>query len=702
MKISIASTLRNYNKKNIVNDIISGLIIAAISIPISMGYAQISGLPAVYGLYGSVFPILFFAFFSTSYQFVFGVDAAPAALVGSSLLTMGVATGSEEAMRIVPEITFFVALWLFVFFLLKTGKLVNYISTPVMGGFISGICTTVILMQVPKLLGGPCGTGELFELLRHIYIGFVNINVPSLVLGISTLIILLLFKKFIPKLPVAIFAMVIGAILTAVFHIDKYGIVLLAEVKPGLPKFIFPDFTSIHITEALGVSLPIAIVIMAQTLLAENNFATKNGYKLNDNQEILAFSMGNFASAFIGGCPINGSVSRTVIGEQYGGKTQVMGITAGLSMVLLLLFGTDFISYLPVPVLTAIVIFALMGACEFKLAKKLIKVSREEFYIFVGAFLGVLILGTIYGVVVGILLSFVSVIRKAADPPRCFLGVLPGHDELFNMSKYKHIYPIQNVVIYRFSGNLFFANVSIFQKDIEDNIKSDTKAVIVDAGGIVSIDVTAVERIEVIYNMLKKKGIRFYITEHIAALNDQMRALGIGWMIEEGAVRRTITTALEDIGIAKPYPLYGAHNKNHSLRRKKAESSAQEFVWAFGDEAEEKIEKHIHRQIEALKKNHNLETITHGLWTQMESFDEDEWLQHLEAHLSEIVKISDEDEVTIAGKIEHRRKDLLDRIEKEHPDLAKRFIERRHVLDEHLKEHYPEIYEKIIQLRNEI
>ena len=152
-------TLRNYKKENLGKDILAGLIIMAVSIPISMGYAQIAGLPAVYGLYGSVLPILFFAVFSTSPQFIFGVDAAPAALVGSALLSMGIESGSEEAMRAVPVLTLFVALWLFAFSYMKAGKLVNYISAPVMGGFITGICTTIILMQIPKLFGGSAGVG---------------------------------------------------------------------------------------------------------------------------------------------------------------------------------------------------------------------------------------------------------------------------------------------------------------------------------------------------------------------------------------------------------------------------------------------------------------------------------------------------------------------------------------------------------------
>lgn len=195
MKLSLAHTLRHYDKKNIGKDILAGLIIMAVSIPISMGYALIAGLPAVYGLYGSVFPILVFALLSTSPQFIFGVDAAPAALIGSALLTLHVEAGSEEAMAVVPVLTFFVAMWLLAFSFMKAGKLVNYISAPVMGGFITGICSTIILMQVPKILGGTAGTGEFFELAKHIGQTAKHVNMPSILLGVASLVILLVAKK---------------------------------------------------------------------------------------------------------------------------------------------------------------------------------------------------------------------------------------------------------------------------------------------------------------------------------------------------------------------------------------------------------------------------------------------------------------------------------------------------------------------------
>lgn len=693
-------TLRNYKKENLGKDILAGLIIMAVSIPISMGYAQIAGLPAVYGLYGSVLPILFFAVFSTSPQFIFGVDAAPAALVGSALLSMGIESGSEEAMRAVPVLTLFVALWLFAFSYMKAGKLVNYISAPVMGGFITGICTSIILMQIPKLFGGSAGVGEFFELAVHIGESLEKLNLPSLLLGLFALFILLLSKKLIPKFPMAVLLMAAGACMTKFLSLKKWGVVTLSAVDPGLMPFALPDLSVIPVREAVTISLSVAIVIMAETLLAENSFAQKNGYRINDNQEIFAFAMGNLIAALTGCCPINGSVSRTAMGEQYQARTQLTGIVAGISMLVLLLGGTGFIGYLPVPILTAIVISALLGATEFDLAIRLWKISRTECMIFVGAFIGVLFLGTINGVLIGILLSFAEVIIRTAKPARCFLGIQPGHRHFRDLKESSQIHAVSGVLIYRFSSNLFFANIQVLRQDIEDHVTQETKAVILDASGIGSIDITAADGLDILCKSLQKQNIRFYITEHIAGLNEQLRKLGLGYLIEEGHVRRTIHIALKDMGIGRPYPLEGGvDNTERSASRKRADNRVQEFVWAFGQDAESVIEKQIEKQIEQLKETGDVEALLHGRWAHMEELDEDEWLEHLEEHLKEIVNISGKDEQTLAEKIEAHRKEVHDRIAQEHPELAQKFRERRHILDAHLKERRPEVYELITTLR---
>lgn len=698
MKIHILSTLRNYDKNYLKQDIFSGIIIAAVSIPISMGYAQISGLPAVYGLYGSVLPILLFAIFSTSRQFIFGVDAAPAALAGSALLTLGITPGSREALNYISALALFTGLWLLFFYFIRADRMVGFISTPVMGGFISGIALTIILMQIPKLMGSSAGSGEIIELAEYIYSAARNIHWLSLLLGIITLLVIRLCKKFIPKFPIAILIMFLAVLSTIFLHIDTYGVQLLASVNRGLPALTFPDFSQIDFTQAAGRGLMISLVVMAETLLAENNFAFRNGYPLEDRQEILACAAGNIASAIVGSCPVNGSISRTSMNEQYSGHSQVVSITAGITMTFLLLFFTGFIGFLPVPILTAIVISALMDVVEIHLCIRLFHQSQQEFHIFMAACISVLCLGTIYGVLIGVLLSFFAVITKAANPNRFFLGIIPGKEGYHDLSRNIHAYPIKGVLLYRFNENLFFANINVLQSDLKNAIKEDTKVIIIDARAVNSMDITAADHLEELAASFSKKNIKFYITEHTEQLNLQMRQLGIEHLIREGHVRRTILAALHDAEILPPYTLDVPEEEREFVTRRlsflpaEEENTLEEFAWAYGDQVVEEIEHEVHHILNHIHGLKDIEEIIeNGLedhlesWHSLGAFDEDEILRRIELHVDEMPKSLTDNKHLIYQLIEKRRRILKDKILREHPEIFEKLEKHRKKLEERLE-----------------
>lgn len=699
--------MKKIKKESLKKDILSGIVVALISIPISMGYAQVAGLPAVYGLYGSVFPVLVYALITSSPQFVFGVDATPAALVGGTLAGLGIAGSSPEAAALVPVITLAVGCWLLLFFAIRAGKLVNYISGPVMGGFISGIGCTIILMQVPKLFGGNAGTGELFVLLRHIWQELPSFHPLSAALGIGCVLILQIAKKKLPRVPMSVILMAAGAGLTALCSLEQYGVKLLPEVASGLPRLVFPDVSLLwqYGKELLVLSFTIALVIMAQTLLAANNYALKYNYKLDNNREVLAYAAGNLMSALVGCCPVNGSVSRSGIADQYGCKSQVMSITAGLTMILVLLFGTRLLKYLPVPVLTGIVISALLGILEFGIARKAWKADKQEFAIFLAAFLGVLLFGTIAGVLIGVLLSFLAVIIRAVVPPKAFLGVIPGHEGFHNLSRNKDAHPVEHTVIYRFSGNLFFANIGAFQEDLEKALREDTRQIIIDARGIGRIDITAAERLVILKRNLKEKGIGFYFTEHGEAVNDQLRAFGAGSLIEEGSVRRTITLALRAAGVEKPYPLEGVSGaEDHPYVE--ANERLAEFEWAFGEGAGGKMEALVSEIAEKLLHSGNysmenlIDTEKNLSWGRVGLFDEDELLNRLEVYLSKLGEQgASEDIEEIEERLEQRRREVEQKVKELSPEALELLERRRRKIEERLKEKNPESYAYYLKLK---
>ena len=589
---------KTFSVSYIGRDLLIGVLIAAISIPISMGYAMVAGLPAVYGLYGSFLPILIYGLLTSSPRFVFGVDAAPAALMGALLASLGIEAGSENAVRIAPMITILVAIWLLLLFLLSANRLLRFISQPVMGGFITGIGITIILMQIPKLFGGTAGSGEAPELIRHIITAAgEDFHVLSFLLGLGTVLLILLCRHFLPKLPMTAIVMVAGAVLSAILPLKENGVAMLPSVSSGLPSITIPDFHMLELEPRtiLLSTFTIAVVILSETLLATSNYALKYNDKLHLRREVLAYSLGNAAAAFSGCCPVNGSISRSGIADQFGVKSQWMSMAAGISMMLILLFGTPLFSYLPVPILTGIVISALIGTFEFGLAGKLRKVDRSEFLIFWAALIAVLLMGTIYGVIVGVLLSSITFIVRQSRPKIEILGVDPEEEGYHSLKRKGNYAPIHGVLLYRFSGALFFANITDFEEGLAAAVTPETKVIVIDAAGIGSVDVTASERLLRLYHVYKEQDIRFYLAGHVSAVNAELRAFGAQELIDAGAVRSRISLALRDAGYEKPYLLDPPPE-----RKEKHAPHLSEQSWANGEDAEDHHINYLKKQSKTL------------------------------------------------------------------------------------------------------
>ncbi len=696
---------KEYKLEYLKKDIPAGIIVALVSIPISMGYAQVSGLPVVYGLYGSLLPILIFGFITSSPQFVFGIDAAPSALVGGLIATIGVAAGSGEAVRIVPVITMVTAVWLLLFYFLKAGRFTNLISTPVMGGFISGIGFTIITMQVPKLFGGDVTEGEFIPLLINIFYQIFkgNFGFVSLLLGLTTIVIIRFMAKRYPRIPMSVVMMFAGALLSAMVPLADYGVALLPSVAAGLPRLALPDFTAAYgnMRHIILSSFTIAVVIVAETLLATSNYAMKNNYKIKPGRELLAYTLGNVASALTGCGPVSGSVSRTSIAAQFGSRSQVMSIFACGSMALMLLFGTDFIAYLPVPVLTGIVISALMSILEFDLAKQLKMADRSEWMIFYAAFFGVLLCGTIYGVLIGMMLSFVAVAVRAVVPPKAYMGCIQGKDGFYALKRNRNARPIKNTVIYRFSGTLFFANVGKFQEDIENAAGAGVHQIIVDARGIGNIDITAAERLEMISEGLKARGIRFYITEHTGAVNDRLVKFGKGRLIEEGIVKRHIEDALEEAGLVRPYPLEPFDDDDGMPEVHIVDDRLAEFEWAFGENADKRMKDFARKlagemassgRYDPSRIGNAKEILAMGHWDVM---DEEDLLDYIEMELALISDSGDNELDEIKEQIEDRRDAIITELMDKNQGACEMINERRRRNEEEFCRKHPEIYAEI-------
>lgn len=575
---------RVQDRNVLIKDLLTGIVIALMSIPLSMGYAQVAGLPPQYGLYGSLVPVLLYSLCTSSPRMVFGVDAAPAALVATLLPELGAAPGSAEAPAAMALITLLVGLWLSLFWLVRGGRFAKFVSESVLGGCVSGIAAVVILTHAPRLFGGAVSRGRAPALLAHLFRECANFHALSFALGMTTAVIIFLGRRQ-TKISFSAVLMLAGIALNLIFHFDRYGVALVGPVPAGLPRPAVFDWSLLaeHAELLIVDTLAVALVIAAETLVSTGEFARRYGDCVENQREILACAAGNLAAALFGSAPVIGCLSRTNRANKLGVRSQWMGVSFFAAMALFLLFGAPLIAYLPVPILTGIVIGSLSTILEFSMAAHLWKKDRANFLVFAAAFAAEM-LGLAEGVLVGVVLSFASFTMQASAQPSYFLGCMEGHEGFFDLEQTPHARPVRHTILYQFNGPLFFASIEDFERDLSAALSEDTRVIVVT--GISSVDLFAAERLLRFYRQLKARGIAFFIAGHAAAVNEGFLAYGAGALIDEGVVRQRLTQALNAGGLTPPYPLERAREGRPKPR---GNAAIEAFIWAYGSGAEARL-----------------------------------------------------------------------------------------------------------------
>jgi high affinity sulfate transporter 1 len=498
-----------YDRSWLRSDLGAGLSVAAIALPVGIAYADLAGVPAVIGMYSAIFPLLAYALFGSSRQLMTGPDAATCIIVAASL---GPLAGGdpERYLALMVILTLMTGILYVVAGLSRLGFIANFLSQPILTGYLNGIALIIIAGQLQKLFGYSGEAEEFFPKLTEFIDKLDDSHLPTLALGLGLLTILIILRRIAPKLPAALIVVVAGITVVVTFGLDQSGVAVLGSVPAGLPSLHIAAFEPSALKALLGDAAGIALVSFTSGVLTAKSFARRNRYEINANQELIAFGACNIASGLAQGFPVTGADSRTAVNNAMGGKTQLVGIVAAASMLLILFFLTEPLGYVPTAALAAVIMVSAVGLFDFNELRNLYEISRRELLLSVGTTLGVLILGVLPGVLLAVALSLFWLLSVVSRPHDGVLGRAKGVKGFHNIADFPGATTIPGLILYRFDANLVFFNADYFRERVRAAISAANTPVewiVIDASSINVIDVTALQKFDELREELAAQGI---------------------------------------------------------------------------------------------------------------------------------------------------------------------------------------------------
>ncbi|RFA35972.1 sodium-independent anion transporter [Virgibacillus dokdonensis] len=491
--------LPNYNRSDFRGDLSAGLIVAIMLIPQGMAYAMLAGLDPVIGLYASTIPLIIYALFGTSRQLAVGPVAMVSLLVLSGVSTLA-EPGSSEYVSLVLLLMLMVGLIQLLLGVLKLGFLVNFLSHAVISGFTSAAAIIIGLSQLKDLTGVTyeSGKSEVFLLIAEAVKRISEINSITLAIGISSIVLLVLFKKYVKKVPGPIVVVTLSILTVYVFNLYEDGVSIVGQVPKGLPALSFPTFTMDSIVALLPIAFTITFVGFMESIAMAKAIAAKEKYKVNANQELIGLGLANVGGSFFSAYPVTGGFSRSAVNYQAGARTPLASIITAVLIMLTLLFFTDLFYYLPKAVLAAIIMVAVYSLIDFHEAKKLFQLNRADGWTWILTFLATLVLGIQTGILIGIVFSLLVYVGKNAYPHIAELGFVESRGVYKNKQRYPDAMDDPEVIIFRVDADLFFANMSFVEDKLCNRLaeKPDTKYVIMDFSGVNSMDAVSIHSLE--------------------------------------------------------------------------------------------------------------------------------------------------------------------------------------------------------------
>ncbi|WP_432119610.1 SulP family inorganic anion transporter [Streptomyces sp. bgisy032] len=529
-------SLRGYRRQWLGRDALAGATVWAILVPEALAYATIAGVSPVVGLYAAPAALVLYAVFGSSRHLVVGPMAATAAL---SAATVGDVAGGSDARfgALTAALALMVGAGALLAGLLRLGFLADFISEPVLKGFIVGLALTIIAGQLPKLFGVEGGSGDFFEKIWHLVADLGGTSGTTVLVGAGGLVLILGLKRLAPALPGSLIAVALGIAAAAAFDLEDHGVAVVGRIDTGLPPYGFPDVSLDDLGALAAGSVGVLLVAFAEGLGAAKTYAARDHYEIDADRELIGLGAAGLGAGLSSGMVVNGSLSKTAVNRSAGARTQLSGIFVAVLTLVTLLFLTGLFEKLPEAVLAAVVIAAIVELVDVPALVALHRVftrrlgraygvaARPDFLAAVAALLGVLAFGTLPGLFIGIGASLLLLLYRSSRPVVSELGQLPGDGHFASLERHPEGRRIPGVVVLRVEGGIYFANAerirSLFR---EAAVREGTTAVVLDAETVSFVDVGAVRMLDALARDLGSRGVRLLLARDVGQVRDVLGA----------------------------------------------------------------------------------------------------------------------------------------------------------------------------------
>lgn len=503
--------LPGLSRRNLGRELLAGVTLIAIAIPLNIGYAQIAGLPATAGLYALVLPTIVWVVLTSSRQLVASPDASAAALVAASVGGLA-AAGSQDYLTMALAQAVICGVLFAAMAVFKLGFLANFLSRPILIGFVAGLALDVLVSQVAKMLGVHIDSGgEFTAKVAELVGGLGRVNPWSVLISATAIAILLLGRRLLPSVPWALVVLVVATLAVSLTHAGDAGVAVLGEVPAGPPVLTWPVLGWQQWLALVPSAIALTAVASAEGLLVSRSYGEKRRYPTRANRDLLAFGAANLAAGASGSFAVGASTSRTAAMDQAGSRTQLPSLVLAVGTVLLLLFGTALLAGIPSPAIGAIVGIAVLPLLGIGELRELWRLSRTEFWIGIVCLAVTVLVGAIAGIVVAFVLALINLARRAASPA---IDVLAEDDDpaasLLEDAPAGAV-TAEGVIVVRMAAPLFFANGTVFAQAVRSAVEAagsaDVRHLVIDMEALTDVDVTGAQSFAALRTWLEEAGI---------------------------------------------------------------------------------------------------------------------------------------------------------------------------------------------------